>query len=47
MQAIQIYINKFINNSEKYNIVNREDLCHSGNNLALGIAHSDSQISLV
>ena len=45
MQAIQIYINKFINNSEKYNIVNREDLCHSGNNLALGIAHSDSQIA--
>ena len=45
MQAIQIYINKFINNSEKYNIVNREDLCHGGNNLALGIANSDSQIA--
>lgn len=48
MQSIQIYINKFINNSEKYNkynIVNREDLCHGGNNLALGIANSDSQIA--
>lgn len=45
MQAIQIYINKFINNSEKYNIVNREDLCHGGNNLALGIANSNSQIA--
>lgn len=45
MQSIQIYINKFINNSEKYNIVNKEDLCHGGNNLTLGIAHSDSQIA--
>ncbi len=45
MQSIQIYINKFINNSEKYNIVNREDLCHGGNNIALGIANSDSQIA--